>query len=323
MPGAKILQAGRFARWPLERTGVVGFGRRGVFRGAHLLENGTRRRLRRGETALGVFGQVIIDLRPRQAEPVRDTASQRHGVGIVRRLLDQEAEAELPRQIFVKFTNQVSAEQGLRRLIALGIAIEIAEVDAVDEIHRRGVGVAGREIPSFISDFDPERAAFTAKLAVPTDLNAGRRQWSAIAPYRVRRQRPGQIERMIHQVLANRPLAVLAVGDAGGGASLVIRHQEQPWRLDGVAGEDKDFSGYAAAFRLRPILLVVADVVDAADTAVLVEDDLRGDGLVHHVDPPGPHRVCQRHARIIFGLDRTDRNAVGVAGTDATVLIGL
>src|SRR3954453_605852 len=127
---------------------------------------------------------------------------------------------------------------------------------------------------------------------------------------------------MIHQVLADGSLAVLAVGHGVRGAR-VLRNEEQPWRLDGVAGEDIDFSGYPAAFRRRPVLAVIADVVDAADAAILVEQDLRGDGLVHHVDSPGPHRVGQRDARIIFGPDRTDRDAVGVAGANATVLIRL
>ena len=51
--------------------------------------------------------------------------------------------------------------------------------------------------------------------------------------------------------------------------------------------------------------------------------DLRRDGLVAYVDVPGPQRVGQGDAGIVFGLDRADRDAVGVAGAGATILVGL
>jgi hypothetical protein len=42
----------------------------------------------------------------------------------------------------------------------------------------------------------------------------------------------------------------------------------------------------------------------------------------HHIDASGPQRVGQGDAGIIFGLDRADRDAVGIAGTNPAVLIG-
>src|SRR5262249_25456407 len=62
---------------------------------------------------------------------------------------------------------------------------------------------------------------------------------------------------------------------------------------------------------------------DPADAAVAVDMDLRRDGLVAYVDVPGPQRVGQGDAGIVFGLDRADRDAVGVAGADAAGLIGV
>src|SRR5262249_28000079 len=112
-----------------------------------------------------------------------------------------------------------------------------AGVKYIDKIDGRRVGIADREIPTLVADFDPERSAVAAELAVPANLDAGRRERSAIAPDRRRHQRPGEIERVVHQVLADKPFAVAAVRHPVR-ILLALRTQQQAWRLDGIARQD-------------------------------------------------------------------------------------
>jgi hypothetical protein len=63
--------------------------------------------------------------------------------------------------------------------------------------------------------------------------------------------------------------------------------------------------------------------VDLLDVAVFADDDLAGDRAVPHLHESGVHRVVQRDGRIVFRLDRADRNAVGVAGAGTPIAIGL
>ncbi len=123
---------------------------------------------------------------------------------------------------------------------------------------------------------------------------------------------------MIHQVS---PDHVAAVGDALAGPALVLRHQEQPRRLDGVCGDDIDF-GFDASFpRPRPGLLLVFDEFNLADAFVL-DDDLAGDRVIDQLRA-AVGRFVQCDCRIIFGLDRADRNAIGISGAGAAIAVRL
>ena len=73
----------------------------------------------------------------------------------------------------------------------------------------------------------------------------------------------------------------------------------------------------------RPLSLLYLMKLISADVAVFADDDLAGDGPVSNRHETGVHRVIKRDGRIVFRLDRADRNAVGVAGAGAPIPIGL
>src|SRR5262249_32448957 len=187
VPGAEILYAGLLARWPFERARIVGLGFRELFR-VHALENSASRRFRRRQATLGVFGEIVGNMRSRQAEVILELVGHlvghRHPIGVVRGLLDQKTEPKLARQLVVQRGGQSLAEQRLT------VLVEPAAVQSVDKIDGRGVGILDRKIPTLVADFDPERAAVAAELAVAADLDPGRRERSAIAPDRLGRPRP-------------------------------------------------------------------------------------------------------------------------------------
>ena len=108
-----------------------------------------------------------------------------------------------------------------------------------------------------------------------------------------------------------------------GRASAIGRHQQQLRRLDGVAGHDEHIGRHRPRPRLRAVLGLVLQIVDLADLAVAADDDLAGDGAVADFDIAGLQRVVEGNAGVVFRLDRTDRNAIGVAGADAAALVRL
>src|SRR5215470_18956496 len=171
---------------PEEEGRVVGM-QAGELLGVHRLEDGAGGGLRRGKAALGVVGQIEGDLRARQAEAILRRRRERDGIARIGRLLDQEAEPELARQLVVQFLDQRGAEQ---RLAAAGLA----DVPAVDQVDRGRVGVLDREVPALVADLDAEGGAVLAEVAVAADFDAARRQRPAIAPYRLVREGPGKIE---------------------------------------------------------------------------------------------------------------------------------
>ena len=119
---------------------------------------------------------------------------------------------------------------------------------------------------------------------------------------------------MIHQVA---PHHVAAVRDAIGRPAAVFRHQQQPWSFDTVCRDDVDFGFHASA---RPRSCVPYKI-DLADASIFPNDDIAGDCSVHNLHKSGICRVIQRHGGIVFRLDRTDRNAIRVAGAGATIPI--
>src|SRR5262249_61219238 len=128
------------------------------------------------------------------------------------------------------------------------------------------------------ADCDAERAAVAAESAVATDLDAGRRERSAVAPDRLGRQRPGEIERMVHQVLADGPLVVAAVRHPVRGL-LALGHQQQARRFDGIARQDVQFGRQAAAFDRISLVLIVTNKFDSAYAAVALRMARRRAGL--------------------------------------------
>src|SRR5450631_4288363 len=69
-------------------------------------------------------------------------------------------------------------------------------------------------------------------------------------------------------------------------------------------------------------LVLVRDEVDSTDTIVRVDQNLAGDRMIHQLRAV-VGRLVQRNGRIIFGLDRTNRNATGIARAGAAIPIGL
>src|SRR5262249_61299104 len=68
---------------------------------------------------------------------------------------------------------------------------------------------------------------------------------------------------------------------------------------------------------------LISYVLDLADQSVLTNDDLAGDGPLAQLHEAGVHRVVQRNRGIVFRLDRTDRNAIRVAGAGPAIPIWL
>ena len=127
---------------------------------------------------------------------------------------------------------------------------------------------------------------------------------------------------MVHQVLADQSRAVgdraLAVAD--------LRHQQEPRRLDRVGGNHVDRGddtagrgGLARRFEVR----LVPDVVDLAHAPVRPDNHFAGDGAIQELDVSAIERFVERNGGIILGLDRADRNAVGVACAGAAISVGL
>src|SRR5262249_43699500 len=114
------------------------------------------------------------------------------------------------------------------------------------------------------------------------------------------------------------PDHIAAVGDAIDGSAAVFRHQQQPWSFDTVCRDDVDFGLHASTLRS-----CVAYEIDLAYASVFTNDDIAGDRPIHDLHKSGAPTVIQRDGGIVFRLDRTDRNAVRVAGACATILVGL
>ena len=101
----------------------------------------------------------------------------------------------------------------------------------------------------------------------------------------------------------------------------VLRHQQQPWCLDGIRGDNVD-PGLDASFSgPRSGLVLVCDVIDLTDAPVF-DDNFTGDRVVHQFRAL-VGRIVQRDRRVVFGLDRADRNAIGVAGASAAIPVRL
>jgi len=63
--------------------------------------------------------------------------------------------------------------------------------------------------------------------------------------------------------------------------------------------------------------------IDLADPPIFTDNYLTGDVVMQKPDVSSFYSVIQRDGGIVFRLDRTDRDAVRVAGADATILVGL
>ena len=110
----------------------------------------------------------------------------------VRRLLDQEAEAELARDQVVEGIGEVWAEQSCVVPIELTESLLLRPLAFVPltKSTRGDVGIAAEaadhEIPAFVADVDAEGAALATKWAVAQILDARGDQRAAVRPDRLR-----------------------------------------------------------------------------------------------------------------------------------------
>src|SRR5260221_4476316 len=125
---------------------------------------------------------------------------------------------------------------------------------------------------------------------------------------------------MIHQVLA---YLAAQVSYSLGRPGTVPRHKQEFGCLNGMSGDDEHFRGHTSRTGLWTDRFLVLHIFDLADAPVSVHYNIAGHRLRPDLDVVGVQRLLQSNAGIIFGLDRADRDAVGIAGTDAPVLIRL
>ena len=125
---------------------------------------------------------------------------------------------------------------------------------------------------------------------------------------------------MVHQVSSDH---VARVGYAPGRPAAVFRHEQQSRGFDRIRRDDIDPGLDGAAFAPLPGIGLVSYELDLADQSVLTDDDLARDRALREFHKPRIPRVVQGDGWIVFRLDRTDRNAIRVAGAGATVLIRL
>src|SRR5258708_24571050 len=90
-----------------------------------------------------------------------------------------------------------------------------------------------------------------------------------------------------------------------------------------MSSDDKNLRRHTTGTGLTTARLLVLEVVDLADFPTPVHNNFTCHRLRPDLDVAGVQRLLQRNAGIIFCLDGTDRNAVGITGTDAPALIRL
>lgn len=137
----------------------------GQLSGAHQLGDDMRGgQTRLLETLLGVVGQFVGDLWPRQALAVGERLTLLHPVQriieIFLHLLDQEAQTELAGQHAVERLHQRLA--GQRQLFGVSAAI----VGAVDEIADRLIRIIRRPVPALVADLDVPGGTLAAERAI-------------------------------------------------------------------------------------------------------------------------------------------------------------
>jgi hypothetical protein len=283
-----------------------------------------------GDDALSrIIRNIVGYFRTRQPQAIAEFGRQLYPVVRIRILLDQESDPELSRDQIIQFAGEVSAKQ--RGIILAELAelllVQAAQIHAVDEIDGCDMGIGpelgprDHEIPAFIADVDAKRGALGAERAIAEIADPRGDQRATIGKHRLcrrRQQRPGDIIRVIHQVASDH---VAAVRHTLAGSAIVLRHQQQPRRLDGVRRDDVDFCLDTTFAGFRSGLFLVGDIVDLADASVL-DNDFIGDRVIDEVRA-SVGRLVQGNRRIIFGLDRADRNAIGIAGAGAAIPVGL
>ncbi len=120
---------------------------------------------------------------------------------------------------------------------------------------------------------------------------------------------------MVHEIATD---LIAEVGDARS----VVRQQEKLGVLDGVAGEDVDLAGDGLRHLLQVALRVARPlvIVDARGGRA-VDGDVVCHRLIAHRHVAGVECLAECDCRIPLRLDRTDRNAVRVAGANAAIVV--
>src|SRR5262249_48510447 len=150
----------RLVARPREGAGIVRGRRRRKLIGIHGLKFCGGGRFCRGQSLLGVVGNVVADPVPRQAEAILGCLRKRDGIAVIGGLLDEKAEPELPRELVIELLHQCRPEQGFV------VFVELADVLPIDEIDRCRIRISDREIPAFVADLYSKCPAVAAEFAV-------------------------------------------------------------------------------------------------------------------------------------------------------------
>ena len=135
---------------------------------------------------------------------------------------------------------------------------------------------------------------------------------AAALPHRHGRQRAGQLDRMIHQIAADRVGAVRNTV----GIPFAARHQQQLRSLDRMGGDDDMARAQRRLAAVRP-----ADQ-NPADQAVRGDVDPHRDRLGENAGA-GRLRLSYVHGGVVLGLHRADRNARRTGAAGRPVVVGL
>ena len=180
------------------------------------------------------------------------------------------------------------------------------------------------EIPALVADIDAECGALATERTVAQIADARRDQRTAIRTDRLAvRHRPRRHSR--DDPSDSRPTISLLLATPLRRSAAVLRHQQQSRRLDRVAGDDVDLGFDRVPCRSRssgPCIVVYLMYLIWLTAPFVADDDLAGDRPV----TTSRSRCSSRRSgdgRIVFRLDRADRNAVGVAGAGAAVSVWL
>src|SRR5262249_32889581 len=289
----------------------------------HFFEKEILQPMCRDETLSRIVGKIVGNFRSVQAQAVLEFPREGDAIVEIRGLLDEEADAKLTCELFIQLVGQRLAEQRLiaeRGVASLGWRVKPALVQTVDEVERCHVGIAAHaadyEIPALVADIAAECGPFVAEWSIAQIADTRRDQWSAIRIYRCPRQTPDNVIGVIHQIA---PDHVASVCNAVGCPAAIFRHQQQSRRFDCMCRNDIDLGLYAAGGP-RPS---VPYEIDLADASIFTNYDLAGDVAIQYLYVSGFYSVIQGDSWIVFRLDRTDRNAVRVAGAGAAILVGL
>ena len=186
-------------------------------RGAQLGEDAVMDALRRGQAVAGVVANGVAQTWQRHPVVILVPSVQHHPVIGVRQLLDQGGQLHMP-----------------GGLINGGVAQRLAAQPRFGQGAGQRQRPAGAPGPAGVADLDAQPGAACAHRAIAQVFDPGGGQRAAIGPHGLTRQRPTQLDGMVHEMASH---LVRAIGHPGRRA-LGAGMKQQPRRLHGMGGKD-------------------------------------------------------------------------------------